>query len=541
MVGFKSPKALVAMELNGNQQGYEDNRFENAVSQNFHCPICLNVLKEPVMCRGNQHYFCTSCITRHLGNSSTCPTCMEKLTVETLTQVPRIVTDYLSELNIRCDYFSRGCRELVQLGHLATHVANCGFSPVKCSNDGCGKVLNKQDKTHHEAEVCDFRKLKCHDCAELRREVDEMKVDLTAIKVDMTAMKEELHVVATQPDRIIKCVHQMQEEMMKEIRGMRGEMKDLKNGVESIKKTVQEPSLPMPKRDIIIAGGEILRGLLSSPKKSVELFSWSNKSWALLNPMMKPRSEASSFFYESQMVVTGGYVVGCGSTDSIERMNIQDKPGHWMDFPVNLLEKMFGHKVVRYEDRFIVIGGTAGREMSNVISEIELVPPYSKKMLSRMPQPRCRHGVELVKDKIFIVGGESTGSKTLSNVLMYDVNKNECKEMSPLPLAVKEIITAVWKDSVIVIGGKDEKGNVLNSVIMYDVNTGKCKMLPSLKYKRTACTAVVTGDVIVVMGGYDGRKTLNSVECFDLIRQVWEELPPMIERRSHATAILKLI
>ena len=112
------------MESNGNQQGYEDNRFENAVSQNFHCPICLNVLKEPVMCRRNQHYFCTSCITRHLGNSPTCPTCMEELTVETLTQVPRIVTNCLSELNIRCDYFSRGCREFVQLGNLATHVAN---------------------------------------------------------------------------------------------------------------------------------------------------------------------------------------------------------------------------------------------------------------------------------------------------------------------------------------------------------------------------------------------------------------------------------
>ena len=62
-----------------------------------------------------------------------------------------------------------------------------------------------------------------------------------------------------------------------------------------------------------------------------------------------------------------------------------------------------------------------------------------------------------------------------------------------------------------------------------------------MKYKRSAgCTAVATGDVIVVMGGYDGRKTLNSVECFDLIRQVWEELPPMIEPRVWATAVVKL-
>ena len=124
---------------------------------------------------------------------------------------------------------------------------------------------------------------------------------------------------------------------MKQIRGVRIEIKNLKEEVESVKKTVQEPSLPMPKRDIIIAGGEILREDLSSSKNSVELFSWSNKSWSLLNPMMKSCSEASSYFYESQMVVTGGYIFNGGCTDSIESMNIQDKPGHWIDFPVHLL------------------------------------------------------------------------------------------------------------------------------------------------------------------------------------------------------------
>ena len=84
-------------------------------------------------------------------------------------------------------------------------------------------------------------------------------------------------------------------------------------------------------------------------QKSFELLRSSNKSWAPLNPMMKPRSEASSFFYESQMVVTGGYICSGRSTDSVERMNNQDKPGHWMDFPVNLHGKTLGHKVVCYD------------------------------------------------------------------------------------------------------------------------------------------------------------------------------------------------
>ncbi|CAB4029907.1 kelch 20 [Paramuricea clavata] len=37
--------------------GYEDSRFEKAVDAHFHCSICYNVLKEPMMCRNNEHIF----------------------------------------------------------------------------------------------------------------------------------------------------------------------------------------------------------------------------------------------------------------------------------------------------------------------------------------------------------------------------------------------------------------------------------------------------------------------------------------------------
>ena len=111
--------------------GYDDERFESIVDQNFHCLICYNVLKDPVMCRRNQHYFCHGCITEHLRrNSHTCPTCADELTVETLAEVPRIVKTYLNERKIRCDYEDRGCRELVQLQNLNRHVANAGLAQL---------------------------------------------------------------------------------------------------------------------------------------------------------------------------------------------------------------------------------------------------------------------------------------------------------------------------------------------------------------------------------------------------------------------------
>ena len=143
--------------------GYDDSRFERDVDEHFHCSICYNVLKDPRMCR-NDHAFCLDCITEHLKvNSQTCPECNEHLTVDTFRR-PRLLTNYLSKLKINCDHASRGCPEFICVENLESHVESCGFSPVMCSNENCGMEINKQDKDHHENEVCEYRKAKCQDC-----------------------------------------------------------------------------------------------------------------------------------------------------------------------------------------------------------------------------------------------------------------------------------------------------------------------------------------------------------------------------------------
>ena len=120
--------------------GYEDCRFEKDVDENFHCSICYNVLKEPRMCRNNEHLFCLDCIIEYLRvNSQTCPECNEHLSVDTLRRA-RVVSNCLSKLKINCDHASRGCPQFICLEELEIHVATCGYAPVLCSNAECGIV-----------------------------------------------------------------------------------------------------------------------------------------------------------------------------------------------------------------------------------------------------------------------------------------------------------------------------------------------------------------------------------------------------------------
>ena len=170
---------------------YEDSRFEKAVDAHFHCSICYNVLKEPMMCRNNEHIFCRGCVTEHLSvNSHTCPECNEDLTVETLRKAPRLVSNYLSELKIKCDYSNRGCQEFIRLEELDSHVENCDFAPAKCSNEECQVVVNKREIIHHESTVCEYRKVKCHSCKKLEQDVEAIKEKVEGMAADVDQVKE---------------------------------------------------------------------------------------------------------------------------------------------------------------------------------------------------------------------------------------------------------------------------------------------------------------------------------------------------------------
>ena len=520
------------------EEGYEDHRFEKVVDRNFYCPICLNVLKDPVQCR-NQHLFCSPCIKRHLEQrSQTCPTCREELTAETLVQ-PRIVINLLSALKIGCDFAARGCRQLVELEFLKRHVAHCGYSPTKCENDGCSMIINKIDKEHHENNDCGFRKVKCEECGEevlykkfkthgctLKNEIDEVKTSLNEMK---TEVKDQLGMMRGQMQR-------NQEEMIQEVRRMTAEMKrmvnkqanEAKEELKYVKTIIEGPSLANTRGNIVVAGGH--DG--NYPLNSVERFSWIKRTWEPLQSMKQRRDAASSFVYQQQMFVAGGYSGGLERLDSLESLNIDEKPGQWLDFDAKLPVKLYAHTNVVYQNRLIVTGGcTVRNEASDGIYEILLTPPYSSKLLCKMPQPSVFHCSQLFEDNIFTFGGKKTvnNKESTDNVLLYNITTKKCEQKAPLPFAVNGMASVSCNDDVILMGGVDKNGNVLDTVVKYDVKTGKSELLPPMKYKRQGCAAVVTGNVVVVMGGYNEKQVqLNSVEYFNFDCYAWKELPPMI-------------
>jgi E3 ubiquitin-protein ligase NRDP1 len=535
------------------EYGYEDSRFEKDVDENFHCSICYNVLKEPRMCRNNEHVYCLACISEHLKvNSQTCPECNEHLSVDTLRR-PRVLNNYLSKLKINCDYASRGCPEFTCVEGLETHVANCEFAPVFCSNENCGMEINKQDQVHHETEVCGYRKVKCLDCGQTREVVGRLEGRLMELDGKVQTAEKKMENNHAEMKKIVGKLEGSLVAMNKRINeAIKNRHDDVKENLSKVNKDVDEVKVMMsqmlekfnmlellsklpsteemfntPREDILIAGGWGVEG-------RAEIFSWEKNGWYEISQMNEGHIGASSFIYNDQLFVVGGWY-----TKTIETLDLNELPLKWMGFSDELPYESFYHQTVVYQQRVIHIGGCNLDEdkTSNVISELQLTSPCTLKELCQMPQPRQCHGAEAFEDKVLILGGKDDNEVVLDSVLEFDPEKNECKELPSLPHPMREMATVRWRDQVVVLGGSDKDYQVLNDVFMYDCKTGKITALPSMLEKRYDCCAVITGNTIVVMGGQNDEY-LSSVECFTMGGSTWKYLPNLNKKRSQAVAEL---
>ena len=386
---------------------------------------------------------------------------------------------------------------------------------------------------------------------QVRQEVGEVKKEVGGVKEEVGGVKEEVGGVKEEVGGVKKEVGGVK----KEVGEVQRDVKDLKENLSAVNKDMNDVKvmmsqileklnvlelmnkLPSPsegmlntrKEDILIAGN-----LFSATGKSAEIFSWEKNGWFEISSMNEKHGRASSFIYEDQIFVVGGY-----NSKTIETLNLNELPLKWKKCATDLPYSCSYHQTVVHQQRVIHIGGYNHNihRSSDMISELQLTSPSIMKELCRMPESRDCHGAEIVDDKILIFG---RATHRRDSVLEFDPKKNECKRMPPLPYPLSDMATVHWRDQAVLLGGCDKDGKVLNDVLMYDCKTGKITVLPSMLEKRYACCAVITGNTIVVMGGENEKvEDLNSVECFTIGGSTWEHLPAMnIDRRCAVAEVL---
>ncbi|XP_068142690.1 E3 ubiquitin-protein ligase NRDP1 [Drosophila tropicalis] len=119
------------------------------------CPICTDILENPVQSPICEHAYCKECIGKWIREKNNCPVDRTQLSNSQLVPASRLMRAMLGRLKIKCCYFENGCPEVVQLEDFRSHLASCDHNPkmdIKCSK-GCGLTVPKDEMSEHNCVV----------------------------------------------------------------------------------------------------------------------------------------------------------------------------------------------------------------------------------------------------------------------------------------------------------------------------------------------------------------------------------------------------
>jgi hypothetical protein len=150
---------------------YEKELFLQSPSDQFECPICYCIMKDPVSCPEG-HTFCRHCLSKHLDvQAMTCPTCRVLLSKDKL--VPsRLIRSLIEDSEVRCLSEEYSCDWTGKLKDAELHYVHCPFSIKSCPHSSCDEICIQRDLSVH-IKSCLYRLVLCDWC-DKSGTIDEM-------------------------------------------------------------------------------------------------------------------------------------------------------------------------------------------------------------------------------------------------------------------------------------------------------------------------------------------------------------------------------
>lgn len=257
--------------------------------------------------------------------------------------------------------------------------------------------------------------------------------------------------------------------------------------------------------------------------QAVEIFDPVSTTWTTFPSEREYRMEAASAVINGRFHVCGGHA-GDFLRPSAEVDRFDPALGTWQALPP-MSQGRCKHGAAVVGARLYACGGRHS-------SSAEVFDAWSNvwKSAPGMRKKRCG-GVAVIKDSVYIIGGEGDGLPSSSERLLPT---GQWQDLPRMHVARAGFSPAVVDDHLYVCGGSWE-----SSAERFDPEVGVWELLQSTFRRRLdTAVAVLHGQLYMCGGCNEDGAPVSSVERFDPAHNRWEPLAPLGCARHDARAVV---
>ena len=149
---------------------------------------------------------------------------------------------------------------------------------------------------------------------------------------------------------------------------------------------------------------------------------------------------------------------------------------------------------------------------------------WSYNGLAQRPFPGNHHGLEVVGDKIYLIGGLDGGSA--GKVQIYDPQANTWSLGAPMPWNGGSVVTGLIDDKIYVGGGVLQGAGTVGNFAVYDPALDSWSALGSMPTPVNHAASATDGERLFVFGGRQGQNVpqagFDDVQIYDPVAGTWE-------------------
>lgn len=297
----QKPSSSKEIKIEKSFKSHEIRVSDEKILKTFSCPICLELVWDPIFCNKCGKPSCKACIKSYYQNKNQQGyPCVFKCGGTGYRKITNAEKEYIDYIKLKCRH--NGCLKFVNYTDYKDHLLKCKYRIYHCDNKPCD-VEGFLNVMEAHAKRCEFREIECEKC-----------------KKKIIFNTKEAHINQDCPEATVSCIYCSKK--MKRIDYLKNhQSKDancLKKLVDAYSKKISENDVELKRKNDKI---DLLNKTINENEKKLKEKEKEIQSYKTKNSLLKKKNaERKKIIEEFRLFIKDGY------NRFKDNENIEDQP-----------------------------------------------------------------------------------------------------------------------------------------------------------------------------------------------------------------------